>query len=487
LAKVLLLSPPSRATTPRPPLGLMYVSSSLSRNGIDNDIIDIKGQMNIDKVLAETLRLISGSDTDIIGISCLVTEIEIVEEMCRKIKELKPKTTIVLGGAQPSTHPEHFDVAKEYIDYFVMGEGEITFPELVTALRDGRNTKDIKGLAWFESGLIVKSPPRELIKDLDTLPPPAYDKVDMARYTRPTSWGVRPVPISLFWMFSSRGCPFQCNYCVAHEIFGKRVQQRSPGNLVDEIELLVNAYNLDGIYFFDESFTINSKRVIEICREIRKRGIKIVFGCQTRVDLISEDVVAALAEAGCIQIDFGIESGSDRMLKAIRKGVTVEQIKKALRLCKKYGIRIFANMMVNLPGETEEDLKESIDLMREITCNVVIWNVTVPYPGGFLDMKIEREDYRKLINFPSDEGYDLLETKYRLAQHDRNLRGLVDELHSIFPHPRYINKMRLNADYIWRCFLFIDFIFKPKYLMMLLRSRRKLQYLLDPIIQPKHN
>jgi radical SAM superfamily enzyme YgiQ (UPF0313 family) len=194
LAKVLLLSPPSRATTPRPPLGLMYVSSSLSRNGIDNDIIDIKGQMNIDKVLAETLRLISGSDTDIIGISCLVTEIEIVEEMCRKIKELKPKTTIVLGGAQPSTHPEHFDVAKEYIDYFVMGEGEITFPELVTALRDGRNTKDIKGLAWFESGLIVKSPPRELIKDLDTLPPPAYDKVDMARYTRPTSWGLGQCP-----------------------------------------------------------------------------------------------------------------------------------------------------------------------------------------------------------------------------------------------------------------------------------------------------
>ncbi len=487
--EVLLVQPPSRATTPRPPLGLMYVSASLSNASIENSIIDIKGKGSLDDILDKIIRRVKGSDSDIIGITCLVTEIEIVENMCRLIKEIKPDSIIVLGGAQPTTHPEHFKAAKEHIDYFVIGEGEITFPELVKALRAGKPVSEIRGipgLGWFNADNVERSPSRELIKNMDTLPFPAYDKVDMEQYTRPTSWGARPIPLSLFWIFSSRGCPFRCNYCVAHDIFGKTVRQRSPKNVVDEIEYLVEKYKIDAVYFYDESFTFNSKRAIAICDEIKARGLNIVFGCQTRADLITDEVVKKMADTGCLQIDFGIESGSEKMLKAIRKDVTVEQVRKAIGICKKYGVRVFANMMVNLPGETEEDVALSVKLMKDLNCNVVIWNVTVPYPGGFLDRKLDREDYRMLMGFPSNEAYALLEDKYKFAEHNRNLKELVDELYGIFPHPRYLH-FKLTPDYIRRWFLFMDFIFNPKYLKAVLGSKRKLQYITNPLTQPKHN
>ncbi|MBI4707963.1 MAG: cobalamin B12-binding domain-containing protein, partial [Candidatus Omnitrophica bacterium] len=294
IPKVLLVQPSSRSKTPRPPLGLMYLSSFLTKNEIDNEIIDIKGKEDISVIQERILNKIKSISSDIIGITCLVTEIEVVEEMCRKIKEIKPDSFIVLGGAQPTTHPEHFIRAKDVIDYFVIGEGEATFTELVNAIREKRRPEDIQkinGLAWFDSDQVKRSHPRELVQDLNSLPFPAYDKVDMSYYTRPTSWGARPILLSLFWIFSSRGCPYRCKYCVAHEIFGKNVRHRSIKNVVDEIEFLVKNFNIDAVYFYDESFTVNKKRVIEICEEIKRRGLKIVFGCQTRVNLISEDII----------------------------------------------------------------------------------------------------------------------------------------------------------------------------------------------------
>lgn len=488
--KALLVQPPSRATTPRPPLGLMCLSSYLSKEGIDNEIVDIKGTERLDIIMDRILSRIKNACTDIVGITCLVTEIEIVENMCRLIKEAKPGVILVLGGAQVSSHPEHFINAKGYIDYFVIGEGEITFTELIKALRKNKDGRDeirkIDGLAWFESGELRRSKPRELIKDLDNLPLPAYDKVEMDYYTQPTSWGSRPILLSLFWVFSSRGCPYRCKFCVAHEVFGRAARQRSPKNVVDEIEFLVKKYKVDGIYFYDESFTVNSKRAIEICDEIIRRDLKIVFGCQTRVNLISDAVLGKMAEAGFLQIDFGIESGSDKMLKSIQKDINVEQIKMAVKKCRQYGIRTFANMMVNLPDETLEDLNASINLMKELDCNVVIWNVTVPYPGTFLDKKLIREDYKKLMSFPSDEAYRLLESKYKFSSHDRNLKELVDYLYGIFPHPRYIN-FKIDPNYWRRWLLFVNFIFNPRYIAVILRSRRKLQYLKSIFLQATHN
>lgn len=488
--KLLLVQPPSRARTQRPPLGLMYISSYLSKEAIGNEIIDIKSKAACDTILEMILDKVKGTAADIIGITCLVTEIEIVGDMCRRIKAIRPDSIIVLGGAQPTSHPEQFSDWRAHIDYFVIGEGEITFAELVKAIRKSPSARGeiekVDGIAWFDGDRVKKSRPRELIQDLDSLPLPAYDKIDMEYYTRPTVWASRPILLSFFWIFSSRGCPFHCRYCVAHEIFGRRVRFRSTRSVLDEIRYLIDRHKIDGIYFYDESFTVNSARTIEMCNAIIEETPDIIFGCQTRANLISEKVIEKMAQAGWLQIDFGIESGSDRILKLIQKDITVEQVISAIGICKKYGIRSFANMMVNLPDETSGELKASIDLMKKLDCNVVIWNVTVPYPGGFLDKKLAKEDYKKLMGFPSNEAYELLEAKYKFAKYDIGLKALVDKLYTIFPHPRYFH-FKLSPDYIKRCLLYINFIFKPRYLKTVFRSRRKLQYIKSIISQPMHS
>lgn len=493
--KVLLVQPPTRAFTPRPPLGLMYISACLTRAGIDNDIIDIKARNSREAagVRAGILHRISEADADIIGITCLVTEVEVVEELCREIRRTKPGALIVLGGAQPTTHPEHFVEARDSIDYFVIGEGEITFTELVKACREQglpgaahERIRKVDGLAWFEGDAIRMSKPRALLEDLDALPMPAYDKVDMDFYTMPTAWGIRPVLISLFWIFSSRGCPFRCRYCVAHEIFGRRVRKRSPRNVLDEIEYLVRTYRVDGIYFHDESFTVDRQRVIEICSEIRRRRLKLAMGCQTRVDLVSDDLVRTMAEAGFMQIDFGVESGSDRILELVHKDITAEQVRNAFSICRRHRVRTFANMMVNLPEETLEDIEKSIALMKELNPNAVIWNVTVPYPGSFLDRKLSRADFKVLLTYPSAEAFALLDSRYRFAAHSESMSALLDRLYGIFPHPRYL-RFKLDAAYLKRWLRFFDYIFNPKYIGILLRSRRKRQYLKRAFSQPLHN
>lgn len=493
--KVLLVQPPTRAVTPRPPLGLMYISACLTRAGIDNDIIDIKARSAKEAagVKGRILRAIGGANADIIGITCLVTEVEAVMELCRDIRKLKPAALIVLGGAQPTTHPEHFVEAANSIDYLVIGEGEVTFTELVKACRGSghpgaarENMRKVDGLAWFEGDSIRMSGRRELIADLDSLPMPAYDKVDMDFYTMPTSWGMRPVLLSLFWIFSSRGCPFRCRYCVAHEIFGRRVRTRSPQNVLDEIEHLVGKYKIDGIYFYDESFTVDKQRVIDICSGIRRGKFRLAMGCQTRVDLVSDGLVRAMAEAGFMQIDFGVESGSDRLLRDISKDITVAQVRNAFAICARSRVRTFANMMVNLPGETSEDIEMSVALMKEIRPNVVIWNVTVPYPGSFLDRKLSRDDYKVLQTYPSEEAFALLDRRYRFAAHSESIMALMDRLYDIFPHPRYA-RLKLDAGYIRRWLRFADFLFDRRYIGILLRSGRKLQYLKRAFSQPLHN
>lgn len=483
MKKVLLTSPPPRARSPRPPLGLMYISAYLEKEGIDNEIIDIKSQEPEDIILEKTIEEIKKYDFDIIGINCMCTEVAVVKEIANQIKKIKPSAKVVLGGPHPTSHSEQFLDAYKFIDYIVIGEGEITFTELVKSIRENKNISKVKGIVRLTKTRVVRNKPRELMQNLDELPFPAYHKVDMKMYTRPSSWGSRPILLSLFWVFTSRGCPYRCKFCVAHTLFGRGIRQRSVNNVVDEIELLKNKYKIDGIFIYDESFTVNRERVIAICKEIIKRKLNIVWGCQTRVNLINEDILPWMRKAGCLQVDFGIESGNQRVLNYIQKDQSVTQIKKAVKLCQKYELRVFANFMCNLPTETEKELNDSVKLAKELNCNVVIWNVFVPYPGIGFAKELILEDYETMNGFPSDEAYQLLETKYKFAKYKTNLKKLVDKLYKRFPHPRYFH-FKLSKDYIKRWIKFISFAYDPKYILAVLRSKRKLQYLYSLLFQP---
>jgi len=369
--RVVLISPHTRADTQRLPIGLMSISSFLTSKGIDNDIIDIK-KLSGDVAFNEIVKKVKQIDPDIIGVTCCATEIFEIKKLCSEIKSLLPSSKIVLGGPHPTYRPEDFVRADVNFDYIVIGEGEKTLYELVVAIKENKSIDCVRGL-FYQGG---RTEPRELIENLDELPMIAYDKIDMDYYTKPNVWAIRPVLLSSLWVFSSRGCPFKCKFCVAHAVFGRKIRYRSPEKVVSEIKFLISKYKIDGVFFGDESFTLNRKHISRLCELLR--DINVVWGCQTRAGNIDENLLQEMKWSGCIQIDFGIESGSDKILKVLNKGTNTEQYRKAGKICKKAGMRQLANMMINVPTEELKDIDMSVNLLNEIEYNVVLWNVYPP-------------------------------------------------------------------------------------------------------------
>ncbi|MBU0758259.1 MAG: B12-binding domain-containing radical SAM protein [Nanoarchaeota archaeon] len=473
---IFLIAPPTRSYTQRMPLGLMTISSFLSSKGHDNHILDYKG---IDGKAAykRIQKAINASQPSFIGITSLISEVGIVKKICEYTRKVSPKTTIILGGPHPSICPEHFVDTKVPFDYTVVGEGEITFYELVDAIQNKKDIKKVDGVAYlYNKNKLVYTKPRELIKDLDILPFPAYDKIDMKYYTRPNVWAIRPIYLSSFNMFTSRGCPFNCNFCVAHTIFGRKVRFMSPEKVADHIEYVLKKFRIDGLYFADESFTVNKERIYKIFNILKKRKILFVWGCETRVNLLDEKLLRYMKNNGCLQIDFGIESGSDRMLKIMNKGTTVDQIRKIGNICKRIRLRHLANMMINIPGETIDDINLSVRLAKDMRYNVVFWNTYTPFPGSNFGKEIDIEDLDLLLEYPSKTTFDLLERKYKFGSYDRSLLTLVDELYTKTFHPKHI-KLSFDPKYWLSFFSMINYVFDPKYISAILKSKRKTEYI----------
>ena len=477
--KVLLVSPAGRAASQRPPFALMCIASYLEKNAIPTDIIDIKGYEPKEKITSEILSEIKKRDADIIGTTCLTTELREILELCREIKILKPDAKIIAGGIHPSLIPEELVFRNSPVDFAVMGEGEQTFLELVQAIRKDSNVAGVKGIAWHKNNRLAKTPARPYIKDLDLLPFPAFDKIDMNFYTKPDFYCIRGIPIAGFYTYTSRGCPYRCRFCVNKNIFGRMLRFRSPKLVGEEVQILKDKYKIDGLYVYDDTFTVNKEHVLSICREFRERKLDLIWACETRVHLVYEDLMREMKKSGCIQIDFGVESGSQEVLDRLQKDITVEQIKNAFRICKKTGIRTFANFMLNTPEETEDDVQKTISLARELNATVSIFNITTPFPGTDIYDDIggvPQEDYDKMG--PNPSGYetwlDVIERKYRFAKHKIPFSKLIDDLSKEFPNVHELSfKNPKHLAHLWNN---LSFILSPQYLRTMLKSGRKMQY-----------
>jgi len=180
---------------------------------------------------------------------------------------------------------------------------------------------------------------------------------------------------------TSRGCPFNCTFCASSLLFGKRFRGRSPKNVVDEIEQVVSEYNPESIEFSDDEFTLDRKRVAGICDEIRRRGLSVIWACSSRVDVISRELLRKMRAAGCFFIYYGVESGSQRILNLMRKGITMEQVIDAIRWTKEVGIETLASYIIGFPGETEEDIEETIALAKKLNTDYAQFSLATPYPG----------------------------------------------------------------------------------------------------------
>ena len=355
---------------PNLPIGSAYLAAVLEKSGHELTVIDCPA-LGIDH---EKLRAkIASFEPDVVGITSVTPTIKSALKASHVSKEACPNASVILGG--PHVTYMYEQILREYpeVDIVVRGEGEQTLPELVRHVANSDDLQTISGIAFRKKEQIIRTPDRPLIQNLDDLPRPAYHYFSLERYR---FWGKIVLPI-----MTSRGCPFHCAYCVSCRMAGNQYRTRSPKNVVDELEWLKDVHKADAFTFYDDAFTYDKNRVIEICEEMKARKIAPPWDCQSRVDHISREVLAKMREANCQLIFFGIESGSQKILNAVGKGTTVEQNEKAVMLAKEVGLPVAIAVIFGYPGETMDTLQQTLDFIRRMEPDMLYICFATPFPG----------------------------------------------------------------------------------------------------------
>jgi anaerobic magnesium-protoporphyrin IX monomethyl ester cyclase len=391
--KVLLINPPIREWS-KPnvfPLGLGYLASVLRQAGHQVEVLDINAHRFTP---AEVEEKIKSLDFDVVGIGAIVTVYRYVKWLIAIIKKHQPSKKIIIGGSVGGSIP-HIILHRTKADIVCIGEGESTILEIVSALENRRSLADVAGI-WYrsEDGLVQKTAPRPPLRDLDAIPLPAWDLFPMDVYLcNPVGAPNRnkwlggsaddQAPLSMN-LYATRGCPYQCIYCY-HDFMGQGYRHRSPENVMREIRVLHETYKVPYFHFVDDEFVMKKSFVEEFCRLIkdysREAGCRLTWGCAGRVNLMTEALVTTMADAGCVLIGYGIESGSQKMLDLIKKKVTVAQAKNAIRLTKKYLGWADCSFMIGYPGETRETIQETVDFCKELALAPEVIFLLTPYPG----------------------------------------------------------------------------------------------------------
>lgn len=301
-----------------------------------------------------------------------------VVETTRRVKQFG-QVPVVVGGPHPSAFPT--DILKEIpsVDVAVPGEGEVVFLNLIRAIRDGGSLSNVNGIAYRDGCTVRRTAPERLIEDLDTIPFPARDLLPTHVYYSPATKRVSGRLAGN--MITSRGCPYDCTYCESKVVWTRKSRMRSVGNVCDEIETCVARFGIGEINFHDDILPMRRDRTIELCREMVRRKLDVRWVCMSRVNFIWEDVLIEMKKAGCRRIMFGLESGSNIILNNIKKATTIEQAYEAVAICKKVGIETMGSFMIGNIGETEETVRQSIDLAKELDLDVASFFVTIPFPG----------------------------------------------------------------------------------------------------------
>ncbi|MDP2947196.1 MAG: radical SAM protein, partial [Nanoarchaeota archaeon] len=352
---------------------------------------------------------------------------------------------VIFGGIHPTSVPEE-TLKDDGVDFVAVGEGELTFAELLRELETEKDFSRVKGLAYKKEGKILINERRELIKDLDSIPMPARHLFDMKYYAERWNWP-RGHWLRTANMMSSRGCPYSCIFCASKVMFGRTFRTNSVKRTVDEVEHLVKDYGFECVSFSDDTFAIDKQRAIEVAREIRRRNLKVLTRFQLRANTCDEDLLAELKQAGCIQVDIGVESGSERVLKIIDKKITVEQIKNAFALLKKHGIKSSATFIIGIPGETREDIEMSRKLAEEINSDYTQFFILTPYPGTPLWEQAKENNL--FLNFQSFDdfrhGGENLAPMLKVDLAPEELIKFRDELNKQFVDKTVTNFLKIDT------------------------------------------
>ncbi|MEM2878084.1 MAG: radical SAM protein [Candidatus Hadarchaeales archaeon] len=337
-----------------PPLGLVYIGTLLERSGHEVRIIDNARKQLPD---GELINRVKSEDPDIVGISALSPTFRRAIKLASELKKECPSSKIVLGNYHATFEYERILRKCDFIDFVVIGEGEMTMIDLTEALDKGGEIKDVKGIAFRKNGDVFRTEPRPPIKDLDGLPFPNRELLEEGYFSEVI--GVRTSSGKFTTMVTSRGCPFGCRYCACSSFTSRTVRLRSPENVVDEMEML-QSDGYEEIGIVDDNFLIERKRVERICDLIRERKIKIDMWLEGRGDQASLSTLKKLAKAGCRAIYFGIESGNEHVLKYYGKNIKPDICRKAVSNAKKAGIdAVIGSFIVGAPIEKKVDVENT--------------------------------------------------------------------------------------------------------------------------------
>lgn len=388
---------------PYPPLGTLYAASLMRRNGYQVALFDTM----FATVPEEAQQYLEKYDPDFFVIyddgfnyltkMCLTNMREAAFSMCKQAKARG--CTVIVCSSDSTDRFESY--LQEGADFVIIGEGEQTLSELTDAIKNGvTDYSAIQGLAYIKDGKATKTLGRLVLKDLDSLPLPAWDLVDMDQYRE--SWLKHAGYFSLN-IGTTRGCPFKCNWC-AKPIYGNRYNSRSPENVVQEIKMLKEQFGMDHLWFCDDIFGLKPGWAEEFARLMQQEKVKVRFKIQSRADLlVDEGFVKALAASGCENVWIGAESGSQKILDAMDKGTTIEQIHRSTLLMKKHGIKPSFFIQFGYPGEQKEDIELTISMINELLPFEIGISVSYPLPGTVFYDRVKADLKTKTNWTDSDE------------------------------------------------------------------------------------
>ncbi len=387
-----------------PPLGLASIAAHVRSKGFGVEIIDC----NIDAPSVEAFEKhftnhykAAGRQLRVIGLTaatCYVKKAYQIGEICRR---LYPEALIVFGGVHATFMSDEV-INQPFVDVVAVGEGEITMEEILA----GKNLAEIDGIIYKEAGEIRHAGARQRIKDLDSLPLPAYDLLPVLKY-RPAKGSYKKLPAMS--MMTSRGCPGRCTFC--NKTLGSQMVFKSAAGVFAEIKYLADHYGVRQIMFYDDTFTVMRKNVMELCRLLIENGMDLSWTCFARVDYVDEEMLKSMKAAGCHQIMYGVENIDESVLKNINKKINLPQVIDAVRWTKAAGIECRLAFMVGNPGDNREIVERNIDFIKKVNPDYLIVNITTPYPGT--EMFAWAKEHDLILTYDWDD-YNLAKPVMRL-------------------------------------------------------------------------
>lgn len=410
IKRILLLDPPFfrflNENQSSPPLGLTYLASALINSGFNDvvvynadfdhsrglkecnkaffeevnnfDLYKERIQNVSDPIYEEVLSTIAGYKPDLIGISIRTAKFFISETLIKLVKKNFPDTIIIAGGPHPTIEPEHV-LLRTKADFVIRGEGEYILPELVRRINyQENNLLGLEGLSYRKNGKLRHNPAAALISDLDSIAFPNKDIILYRDALLCDDFGN---------IFSSRGCPFSCSFCDSRSIWTRKVRRRSPKNIVDEVSQVKEKYGTSFFGFYDDCFVTKSEHTIQLCEEIKNRGLNKLpkaefrWWCEVHPQFISKEIVQTIKEANCVAVAIGAESGSQKILQRINKASSIDLIRKSCAIIKEAGLDLSLFFMIGFPYETEEDIYQTVEFMKELDPDSGNLSILTPHPG----------------------------------------------------------------------------------------------------------